>query len=95
MSETPQRVAHRFHTFALRSACKSTQETIDPSRFFAVPKHNEHAPACERKGIPQGMIFRCAVPRLREHRERMTKIKNSAALDASSIVVFSFGHARA
>lgn len=47
------------------------------------------------KASPQGMIFRCAVPRLSEHSERMTKIKSSVALDASSIVVFGFGHARA
>lgn len=95
MRGTPQRLTHRFHTLAFVQSCQSTQETIYPSKFFAVPKHNEPTPVGERKGIPQGMIFRCAVPRLSEHSERMTKIENSGALDASSIVVFGFGHARA
>lgn len=95
MSKTPLRDTRRFHTLAFVQICQSTQETIYPSKFFAVPKHNEPTPVGERKDIPQGMIFRCAVPRLSEHSERMTKIENSKALDASSIVVFGFGHARA
>lgn len=95
MRGTPQRVTHRFHTLAFVQICQSTQETIYPSEFFAVPKHNEPTQVGERKKKPPGIIFRCAVPRRSEHSERMTKIENSKALDASSIVVFGFGHVRA